>query len=181
MDLDDQGTADAIVEYLGCWPPGADAIAQQAAGASPSEIIPGLFVGSIEDATNKELLAAKGVTAIVNCAHSEHNRAGADYPLNKGTVYLGLPVYDIPGFPINTFFDNAIEFIHDARQSDRAVLVHCNAGVSRSATVAAAYLMKHELMRLRDALTLLKARRRIICPNMGFIYQLQRWEHGLYV
>jgi len=39
-----------------------------------------------------------------------------------------------------------------------------------------AYLMKYHKMRLQDALQHVKNKRPLVCPNYGFMSQLQRWE-----
>jgi predicted protein tyrosine phosphatase len=54
------------------------------------------------------------------------------------------------------------------RQQGKAVLIHCTAGISRSATVVIAYLMKYEGMTMTDAILFLKRKRCIINPNTGF-------------
>ena len=58
----------------------------------------------------------------------------------------------------------------------RAVLVHCMQGVSRSTTVVLAYLMRHQGMRLEEALALAKEKRPRVQPNQGFLDQLKRYE-----
>ena len=38
---------------------------------------------------------------------------------------------------------NVVSFIHNARIQGKNVLVHCHAGIQRSSTIVAAYLIKH--------------------------------------
>jgi hypothetical protein len=57
-----------------------------------------------------------------------------------------------------------------------AVLVHCAAGVSRSATVVIAYLVQHAGMSLRDAALAVKSQRPIAYPNAGFWRTLLAFE-----
>jgi len=54
-----------------------------------------------------------------------------------------------------------------------AVFVHCQSGMSRSATVVLAYLMRHRKMGFGDAYAFLKARRSIVAPNEGFMNMLR--------
>ncbi|KAG8805947.1 hypothetical protein FRC17_005257 [Serendipita sp. 399] len=62
------------------------------------------------------------------------------------------------------------------QQQKTKVLCHCLAGVSRSPTVVAAYLIQAFGMRTDDALTLLRERREVVEPNPGFVHQLFMYE-----
>ena len=59
------------------------------------------------------------------------------------------------------------------------MLVHCNAGVSRSATFVIAYLMQHEGMSFEQAFRYLRTKRDKTCPNPGFVSQLKKYEEML--
>jgi predicted protein tyrosine phosphatase len=58
-------------------------------------------------------------------------------------------------------------------------LVHCFAGVSRSATIVIAYLMVEYGMTLNDALIHVRKQRYFINPNDGFRRQLQTFQREL--
>jgi dual specificity phosphatase 12 len=72
--------------------------------------------------------------------------------------YLYLPAQDIDHYDISQFFKTSYTFIEEARRHTN-VLVHCIAGVSRSATIVAAYLIKKESMTAENAIKLLQSRR----------------------
>ena len=69
------------------------------------------------------------------------------------------------------YFDQVTMFIHEHKR----VLVHCQAGVSRSATICIAYLLKYHSLDFFQAYMVVKVARPLIAPNMGFIKQL--WEY----
>lgn len=56
------------------------------------------------------------------------------------------------------------------------MVVHCQAGVSRSATIVIAYLMKTKGWPYLEARNYLRSKRPIIEPNDGFVEQLQSFE-----
>ena len=66
-----------------------------------------------------------------------------------------------------------------AGDPDAKLFVHCEVGVSRSATLAIALLMKTEGLSFFDAVCRVRAKRFQVLPNIGFASQLQRLEHEL--
>ena len=69
----------------------------------------------------------------------------------------------------------------EKRQNNERVLIHCAAGISRSSTITLAYLIKYENMKLDDAYSLLRSKRKMAYPNSGFWSILQTWETKHYV
>jgi protein-tyrosine phosphatase len=59
---------------------------------------------------------------------------------------------------------------------DRACLVHCARGISRSAAVCAAWLISRKRMSLEYALETIRSVRPQISPNLGFIASLRALE-----
>ena len=85
---------------------------------------------------------------------------------------LHLPVNDLPTEDLLQRLPGAVAFIGDALAAGGRVLVHCVAGMSRSATVVAAYLMASEQLDTDKALAALRAAYPQACPNDGFYRQL---------
>lgn len=140
--------------------------------AVASEILPFLYIGNQRDASNKERLAELGITHIINVT--------AQLPLHfesDGSIrYKRLPATDSGSQNLKQYFSEAIEFIDNARDSNGKVLVHCQAGVSRSPTIVLAYLMARTKKGLTETFNLVKDLRPIVAPNLNFMGQLLEFE-----
>lgn len=98
---------------------------------------------------------------------------------NIPTFYL--TVTDQPESTKTLFqqLENACNFIDTARKTSKAkILVHCKAGISRSATLVIYYLMTRAKMdlSLAKALRVVRDARPIVSPNEGFMRALCRIE-----
>ena len=80
---------------------------------------------------------------------------------------------DTPAANLKQHFTACHRFMNNAFATGGRVLVHCYAGVSRSATIVISYLMKEHGMTLPAATQLVRSKRWFINPNRGFIRQLQ--------
>jgi dual specificity MAP kinase phosphatase len=139
--------------------------------AVASEILPHLIIGNYRDASSLACLTSLGVTHVINVT--------ANLPLHfeaEGIRYLRLPASDSGSQNLRQYFAEAIDFIDAARASKGRVLVHCQAGVSRSPTIVLAYLIARSQLSLSDAFTLVKDRRSIVAPNINFMGQLLEFE-----
>lgn len=96
-----------------------------------------------------------------------------------GVEYVKVRVDDSPTAHIYPHFDPVADKINGVKQRGYKTLVHCVAGVSRSATLCIAYLVKYENMALRDAYYCVKQARPIIRPNQGFWVQLIEYERKI--
>ena len=66
-----------------------------------------------------------------------------------------------------------LSVLDSAVNSQSGVLIHCFAGVSRSATVTIAYLMRRRCMSFDNAHSLVSEKRTGISPNIHFLMQLK--------
>lgn len=80
---------------------------------------------------------------------------------------------------VDKFFDETHNFIEEARRNKCNILVHCKAGISRSPTIAIAYLMKWKRLHLNEAYQFVKQCRPQISPNLNFMGQLINYEKQL--
>ncbi|EFJ21476.1 hypothetical protein SELMODRAFT_417243 [Selaginella moellendorffii] len=70
-----------------------------------------------------------------------------------------------------------LDFVEKGRE-DGIVLVHCGAGISRSAAVITAYLMRKENLLRDEALASLRECSPQVSPNDNFMLQLQIFENA---
>lgn len=139
-----------------------------------SQVTPFLFLGNMKDAGDVAALARLGVDHVLNVTTTPPG-----YTPHPGIVYKQLHAADNGYQNLRQYFDEAFEFIDAARRRGGAVLIHCQAGVSRSPTIAVAYLIKNWPMSMVEAYRFVKARRSIISPNLNFMGQLLEFEQGL--
>ena len=104
-----------------------------------------------------------------------------------------LAVDDDPAEPISRFFPQMAAVIADAVARKQPILIHCAAGMSRSVTIVAAYLIADQgLKRVGDylcndvppcsvanAIALIKNKRPFAAPNRGFMRQLEDLAQNL--
>jgi len=90
--------------------------------------------------------------------------------------YLNIRVLDIDQTDLIKEFDRTNKFIQEAKEQATSCLVHCKMGVSRSASVCLAYLMKEYDWSYDQAFSYTKQRRQCINPNDGFKSQLATYE-----
>jgi protein-tyrosine phosphatase len=127
------------------------------------------------------------VRAIVNCTPRPNDRRfhhlpeDSDDDANNGTIrYCQVPIQDCETANIIMYFPATNLFLHHhLRERQHSVLVHCRAGISRSATIVLAYLMQFHDLSLDEAITTVRSRRPIVQPNVGFMAQLRAWEAEL--
>lgn len=142
--------------------------------SSIAQISPCLYLSSGNAAGSRQLVYARNVTCIVNATLEIPNSNWPDVD------YIKVPVPDLPHAPLALYFDSVADRIHQNGKRNGRTLVHCVAGVSRSATLCIAYLMKYHRLSLLDAHQWVKTRRPVVRPNAGFWQQLIQYEKKLF-
>lgn len=138
-------------------------------------IVPGLYLGDFASACNIDVLKKQHFTHVVTAI------LGVDEMYPDDFIYLTLPIRDVRNEEIFQFFSTSSDFIRNAIKEGGKVLVHCIYGVSRSATIVAAYLIKEYGMSAEGAVDYIRSKRNVIRPNPGFMSQLQKYDailHG---
>lgn len=167
----------------------------------PVHIMPFLYLGSEKNTLDFDHLRKLGIGAILNVAAEVNNPFGDIIPspsLSKAssvssngsiktvqstTQYEPVMEYRKLAWEHNQ--DNlvvelkkAIDIIDRARSMNQTILVHCQCGVARSATVIIAYVMKTLGLPMQEAYNHVKQLAPAISPNLGLLFQLREFEQS---
>lgn len=144
-----------------------------------------LFLGDQRCAWSLASLIDLQITHIINistdiCNYFEDHPA-AKLPNSNFIKYLTIRMHDDQNSDIFSQFQLVFNFIDMAKKSDRnaKIMVHCQMGISRSASLVIAYIMHHTGCPLKDVYYHVKSRRYIVQPNKGFWQQLSAVERQL--
>ncbi|XP_037337612.2 dual specificity protein phosphatase 18-like [Pungitius pungitius] len=130
-----------------------------------------LYLSNARAASDSSQVTRCEISCIVNATETKSRR-----PLHPGVEYVHVPVSDSPASPLDSHFDEVADRIQRTAARGGRTLVHCNAGVSRSASLCMAYLMKHRGVPLLEAHQWVRSCRPVVRPNNGFWKQLIRYE-----
>lgn len=99
-------------------------------------------------------------------------------PVNMASFVQKLIILDdTPDADLLAKLTEGCDFIEEClEKGDGGVMVHCQLGQSRSASMVIAYLMRKQGFTYQQALEKVKYRRSIVRPNPGFQKQLALWE-----
>lgn len=167
----------------------------------PSQILPYLYVGDqaqtqidiISSLNIRYILSLQSLPKFLDDSASDDGKKDLLPQANSSKDYLVkfkscvhklikgkcINISDTFETLVEKFFDETHNFIEEARRNRCNILVHCKAGVSRSPTIAIAYIMKWKRLHLQDAYDFVKRCRPQISPNLNFMGQLMSYERRL--
>jgi hypothetical protein len=152
----------------------------------PSQIDDHVFLSNYGVASNPDILRLLGITHILNCTRDcpfagsngvdDSELSASSFPF----TFLRVPVVDERDQQIHLYFQQGIQFIEGALSTKGSrVIIHCKHGQSRSATIAAAWLIHSKGSTTEGSIAYLQACRPKVSPNDGFINQLKAFEESL--
>ncbi|KDQ32112.1 hypothetical protein PLEOSDRAFT_1034159 [Pleurotus ostreatus PC15] len=130
------------------------------------EIIPGLWIGDLPSALDVDNLKEHGIFSILSAMRGR-------VTIHETFIRHQILLDDTEDADILTHFLPSISFIQNELDKGRGVLVHCQAGMSRSVAIVAAYLMYTKNTDVQGALELIIKSHPNISPNEGFLAQLE--------
>jgi protein tyrosine phosphatase (PTP) superfamily phosphohydrolase (DUF442 family) len=135
----------------------------------------GLYLGSAAATKNASQLHAKGIGAVVSIL-AQPDLAHADRLRDHGIANLVIRARDDDRQGLLQVLPEVVAFLDAARTEGTSVLVHCHAGMSRSAAVVTACLMIRHGLSAAEGLARAQAARTFINPGAGFRKQLSILE-----
>ena len=147
-----------------------------------NQISNNLYISNWDISNNPVELKKHNIKAIITIETRKKTDGILNYYRKNNIDYLFLYLNDLPSENITKYFDISYNFIDKHISKGNNVLVHCWAGVSRSATLILNYLMRkyyeedgrNQCSRcvFNYFLHYCQSKRPIINPNQGFIYNL---------
>lgn len=154
-----------------------------------SQITDRIYLGSYEaGAKMYEGLRLFGITHILTVGNDmppefldQFTYKVIELQVNVAIIRFSHNIKDHHRVDISVHFEECFEFIRTALSQDpnNVILIHCFAGVSRSATVTIAYLMQSFCMSYPEACEHVRKARHWIDPNRGFRARLKELAQGL--
>ena len=140
------------------------------------EIRPGLWIGSEGDSANASFITDHDIGLVVNCSKT--------IPMLNvpGVEYYRIPIDDATSNNdvILSYFPVVVRAIDSVLQRGKGVLVHCRAGMQRSAATVAAYLMFKYGLGAQNAMSAIKSRKNeTFWPTPTFAVALKAYEKQL--
>lgn len=136
------------------------------------EIIPNIYLGNKNSATNSELL--NKIHLVVNCSRQLpfHSNTTSNF-----RVDVADDLTTRSNLQILCYVERILPEIFRCYNEEKPVLVHCRAGMHRSATVMACFLIKYFKFDKRGAIAFIKRKRKIaFFPRPHFKFALELFE-----
>ncbi|KAJ2751929.1 tyrosine/serine/threonine protein phosphatase [Coemansia pectinata] len=136
----------------------------------PQLIMPYLYLGGAGNVAEEQLQALE-ITHVLNVAREVSGPPAS-------TAYRHC-MWDHNEPDLARYFSECFGFIDSARTRHQGVLVHCQLGVSRSASLIIAYVMRTMAMGFSPAYEYVRLRATCISPNLSLIAQLSEYGEQL--
>ncbi|XP_011154898.1 dual specificity protein phosphatase 19 [Harpegnathos saltator] len=133
-----------------------------------ASVIPGLYLSSQDPVVCSDILKKYKIGHILSIGINISEKF-------DDIRYYNSDLLDLPESDIMPSIKECVDIIHANRKEN--ILVHCNAGVSRSPAIIIAYLMTTMKLSYNEAYEKVKGARSCIKPNDGFVRQLQSIEN----
>ena len=135
-----------------------------------------LYYGNIKPALKDEELSNIGIKAIV-CLLPKKQEIFHD---PKKFTVLNIYTDDKVTCSLKDWGEKTTNFIEENITNNKPVYVHCAQGISRSTSCILYYLMTKKGMNLKDSFNLVKSKRIVASPTVGFFKDLIEYDKKLF-
>ena len=142
------------------------------------EIVPGLWLGNRHAAADTKFAADKKIRAVFNCSKDIPFQAGIprQYRVPVDDSRQEPDISNLEKWSMEVVYKIAHE-LRRARTEGSAVLVHCAAGMQRSAASVAMYLIATENITTDQAVSFIRSKREIaFLPEANFDRSIRGFE-----
>jgi protein tyrosine phosphatase len=151
------------------------AISQKVYVDNGAEVHSGVYIGSLSTATNSAWIQDNEIDIIFNLSGYVYKSIAPQIIINMEDEYVNIDAIT----PYMEKFLKAAKAVKKCRRDGKKILVHCAAGINRSATVICFYLMMcgHSYNEAVDLITNANtARGTAALTNISFRYLLKTYE-----
>lgn len=144
--------------------------------SSQNEIMKNLWIGDYKSALNQDFLIKNNIKLIINCSKT------LDFTELENIIKIRLSMNDdrkeISDKKMIELFPTVYKTIDNNLKHNNGVLVHCKAGMQRSATIVALYLMRKYNKKFEEVKNIIRNKRNIVFrPYVNFIKPIKYFEN----
>jgi len=134
---------------------------------APDQILAELHIGSYPASREDiRLLKTRGLSAVLSLQTNDdlverglsHAKLES-WCIQYGLVFRRVPIVDYDPADLHAHLPMAVDSLYTLISDGHRVYLHCNAGINRAPTTAAAYLWRHRGFPLNGGIAWVKARR----------------------
>jgi len=137
-----------------------------------TNILPHIYIGSYDNAMDEVELKAEGITHILSLM-------GKNWPLDF-VEQKAISMHDLGRTNLKGALQKVSKFMELGQQDENNILVHCQSGQNRSATVVIAHLLIHHNETLYSAHKRVKKLRPLVQISEGYAKQLLALEKEMF-
>ena len=142
---------------------------------SANRVDENIYIGGYLAAADPNFVRSENIKRVVKLFADDPTYHGG-YHRHPNVKYLVVNAKDSPDYDIQKVFPETMMFIREGLKRREKILVHCHAGVSRSATIVLLHLIVNRGCDLKSAMFHLRKVRPVVKPNSGFFKELRRYD-----
>jgi protein-tyrosine phosphatase len=142
---------------------------------SVSKITDNIFLGGLFNSQKtielKNIISYNNISSIITIW--DRGELDINFLNISRNNYLYIPIKDNENERIDIYLKGTYEFIKSKINENKNILIHCYAGISRSASIVINYFIMDKHITFNEAFNMVYYKRRCIYPNESFINQIK--------